>query len=646
MIPRFKVGVCEDNRVSISFLKPEFVPRSWESDYEPLNSHYLDPIFLKVVRDMKFSEVKFNIRDEKLPAICYKYLELPEGVCPGYIYVLMEPWKFNSDQPVMTLHELSRTIQLETNEIICYTLQLLDALDYLYNQGSIEAFLNSKSIIYASIAEDRRTELLTLSNSYILQYKAIGQLQSAPSEIFLPSPQVTILMEYCAGGTLNALCTLRQLSEKEILDYLRQITAALRYLHQHRIIHGDIRGENVLLTSDEATCKVGALENFQTLVVDKNVNVDILKHISPEMLEYLFGPEDEDEIKLARIGPASDVWSIGCTALEMASGGNVTVRSADGTPVEVESRKPKTFLKQVMNGAAPDQTRLAEAKFSEQLRLLIALKVLNLDTITNEIKTQLLDLEHSSVVKYLAVGELPRGIYGTESRKPKTAVLMELYPGGTLHEYSQARLLPESKVFKFLQQITSAVRYLHELKLPIFHGDIKGDNIFLTGDKSACRLGDMERLVILKQGRTDTWGLDVKEGTLSHMSPEILRYTFEHDAADQVLSTEIGRASDIWSVGCTVLEMLGQGHVQFHSAENAPLTVDWGRPHVFYSQVKNGAHPDQSTAQEILRPGLSLIVESCLRNDPTERLTAAALEGALTIMSQMPVPPAPQQRSD
>ena len=59
-----------------------------------------------------------------------------------------------------------------------------------------------------------------------------------------------ILTEYCVGGTLNERLH-RPSSEEENFKWIRQMAAALAFLHSRSVVHRDLKADNVLLTATE-----------------------------------------------------------------------------------------------------------------------------------------------------------------------------------------------------------------------------------------------------------------------------------------------------------------------------------------------------------------------------------------------------------
>ncbi len=60
-----------------------------------------------------------------------------------------------------------------------------------------------------------------------------------------------LVMEYAAGGTLRQRNLKGTKLSFETLDrYVSQLASALQYAHDHRVIHRDVKPENVLLRAD------------------------------------------------------------------------------------------------------------------------------------------------------------------------------------------------------------------------------------------------------------------------------------------------------------------------------------------------------------------------------------------------------------
>ena len=123
--------------------------------------------------------------------------------------------------------------------------------------------------------------------------------------------QLNILMELCPYGTLLdeiRLTEFGRLSVEHIRSYTRQILAGLRYLHGNGVVHCDVKGANVLL----GYARVVKLADFG--YTDSRYAQEMrLSHIgSPAWLapEVVLEPEAERH-------PKSDIWSVGCTIIEM-----------------------------------------------------------------------------------------------------------------------------------------------------------------------------------------------------------------------------------------------------------------------------------------------------------------------------------------
>ena len=111
--------------------------------------------------------------------------------------------------------------------------------------------------------------------------------------------------------------------------------------------------------------------------------------------------------------------------------------------------------------------------------------------------------------------------------------------------------LKENLIKKFLIQILKILNYLHN-KLKIAHRDIKSSN-FLLGAKNELFLSDFGCSEKINESNENLYGL---KGTLPFCAPEIL--------AGKKYSTKC----DIWSLGCTIIEMGGMSPWQGKKLDN------------------------------------------------------------------------------
>lgn len=125
-----------------------------------------------------------------------------------------------------------------------------------------------------------------------------------------------LVMEYCGAGSITDLVKStkgQSLREDWIAYVCREILRGLSHLHANKIIHRDIKGQNVLLT-----------ENAQVKLVDFGVSAQLDRTIGRRNTfigtPYWMAPEVIacDENPDATYDNRSDLWSLGITALEMA----------------------------------------------------------------------------------------------------------------------------------------------------------------------------------------------------------------------------------------------------------------------------------------------------------------------------------------
>ncbi|KAK6122661.1 hypothetical protein DH2020_043601 [Rehmannia glutinosa] len=140
------------------------------------------------------------------------------------------------------------------------------------------------------------------------------------------------------------------------------------------------------------------------------------------------------------------------------------------------------------------------------------------------------NLSHPNIVRYL----------GTAREEDSLNILLEFVPGGSISSLlGKFGSFPESVIRMYTKQLLIGLEYLHENK--IMHRDIKGANI-LVDNKACIKLADFGASKKVEALATVTGAKSIK-GTPYWMAPEV------------IVQSGHSYSADIWSVGCTVIEM-------------------------------------------------------------------------------------------
>ncbi|KAM7496430.1 hypothetical protein LguiA_020844 [Lonicera macranthoides] len=158
--------------------------------------------------------------------------------------------------------------------------------------------------------------LKSLSSPYVVEY--IGD--DITSE-HLTCKFRNLHVEYLPGGTVAEFAG-ADLHETTVQSYTWCIVSALRYVHARGIVHCDVKGRNVLLGSTPGTAKIADFGSA------KEVNSAALPRGSPLWM----APE---VVRGQYQGPESDVWSLGCTVIEMVTGKPAWDDSGAGTLFQI-----------------------------------------------------------------------------------------------------------------------------------------------------------------------------------------------------------------------------------------------------------------------------------------------------------------------
>ncbi|XP_020661142.3 serine/threonine-protein kinase Nek1 isoform X1 [Pogona vitticeps] len=159
-----------------------------------------------------------------------------------------------------------------------------------------------------------------------------------------------IVMDYCEGGDLFKKINAQKgvlFSEDQIMDWFVQICLALKHVHDRKILHRDIKSQNIFLTKD-GTIQLGDFGIARVL----NSTVELARtcigtpyYLSPEICEN------------KPYNNKSDIWALGCVLYEMC-----TLKHA------FEAGNMKNLVLKIISGSFPP----VSVHYSHELRSLIS----------------------------------------------------------------------------------------------------------------------------------------------------------------------------------------------------------------------------------------------------------------------------------
>lgn len=120
---------------------------------------------------------------------------------------------------------------------------------------------------------------------------------------------LNIVMIHCEGGDIYQKIRVKKpFPESQILDWFSQMSLAMFYLHEQKILHRDLKTQNVFLKNsrvrlgDFGIAKV--LDSTRDLA---NTCIGTPYYMSPELFKY------------KPYSYKSDIWSMGCCLYEMCN---------------------------------------------------------------------------------------------------------------------------------------------------------------------------------------------------------------------------------------------------------------------------------------------------------------------------------------
>ncbi|CAL1713540.1 unnamed protein product [Somion occarium] len=120
-----------------------------------------------------------------------------------------------------------------------------------------------------------------------------------------------IILEFCENGSLHNICKrFGKFPEQLVAVYISQVLEGLVYLHDQGVIHRDIKGANILTNKDGCVklADFGVASSTAAGAVRDDAVVGSPYWMAPEVIEQ------------SGATTASDIWSVGCTVIELLEG--------------------------------------------------------------------------------------------------------------------------------------------------------------------------------------------------------------------------------------------------------------------------------------------------------------------------------------
>ena len=216
------------------------------------------------------------------------------------------------------------------------------------------------------------------------------------------------------------------------------------------------------------------------------------------------------------------------------------------------------------------------------------------------------ELHHPHIVPYL--GHLWRD--GT-----RLEIFMEYMPGGSVRNLLRARRkgLDAGTICEYTKQVLLGLEYLHRGGngfAPIAHRDVNAGHLLLSIDATV-KLSDFGCSKLFESSSEEVSfgaaGAQTCVGTPFWMAPEVLQQRTER-------SGDYGTRCDVWSLGCTVIEMLGVTPWRANARE--------GEHEVLMRILTSTGGPPIPAAAP---PALTAFLARCFVRDPALRPSAQTL---------------------
>ncbi|XP_026201005.1 obscurin isoform X2 [Anabas testudineus] len=284
---------------------------------------------------------EWTVLSEEVTDSCYEVRDLPRGA--SYVFRVgcitktgTGPFSDASAPVVMATHPEETHIPLIRTEALGSKVPATEQqithknFSFLYeiNRGRFSVInlcrdVETSQVFAAKItpykAEQRQLVLREYQLLKRLHHPHLVQLHTT----FITSCYMVLVEELCPGKELLHSLAARDLyAETHVAELLVQILGAVDYLHSRRVIHLDLKSDNMLV-DDCNHLKIVDFGSAQSFTPGQPLNIEHIQGLSESKDScskvYIILPKAPEILEGHGVGPETDVWAIGVLSFIMLS---------------------------------------------------------------------------------------------------------------------------------------------------------------------------------------------------------------------------------------------------------------------------------------------------------------------------------------
>ncbi|KAM3620450.1 uncharacterized protein V6R79_023680 [Siganus canaliculatus] len=278
----------------------------------------------------------WSVLSDEVTDSCYEVKDLPRGA--SYVFRIgcvtrkgAGPFSDASTPVVMATHPEESHIPLIQTEVlgskVVRSEQQSGQKNYSFlseiNRGRFSVVTlcrdsDTSQVFAAKItpykAEQRQLVLREYQLLKRLHHSHLVQLHTA----YITPSYLVLVEDLCPGKELLYSLAARDLyGESQVAELLAQILSAVDYLHSRRVVHLDLKSDNMLV-DDCNHLKIVDLGTAQSFTPGQPLTVEHI-HGQSESKVYIVLPKAPEILEGQGVGPETDIWAVGVLAFIMLS---------------------------------------------------------------------------------------------------------------------------------------------------------------------------------------------------------------------------------------------------------------------------------------------------------------------------------------